>query len=281
MNWMKRRKYVTCSTAILVTVIFVLIAESENDHKQMNSQSNYFSINNLKMYYEIHGTGKPLILLHGGLTTIDSSFGKVLPELSKSWQVIAIEQQGHGHTADIDRPMTYEQMAEDTAALLKSLRIESANFIGYSDGGIVALGIAIRHPGLVRKLVVAGANYNNNGLYPEILQFFKNAKVEDVGSEMQNEYTRVAPRAEDWPKLVAKATNMAATWKGWRSEDIRSINAPVLVIIGDDDIVRPEHAVEMFRLIPHCQLAVLPGTRHETIMERDELLLSIIPAFLD
>ncbi len=233
------------------------------------------------MYYEIHATGKPLVLLHGGLMTIDSSFGKILPTLAKSWQVIAIEQQAHGHTADIARPLTYEQMADDTAALLKSLKVNGADFFGYSDGGIVALGIAIRHPELVRKLVVAGANYNNDGLYPEILEFMKNAKAEDLGSEMQNAYTHVAPRPEVWPKLLRKVMDMGLAWKGWRSEDIRSIKVPVLVINGDADIVRPEHAVEMFRLLPHSQLAMLPGTDHEMIMQRAGLLLPMILTFFD
>jgi pimeloyl-ACP methyl ester carboxylesterase len=262
-------------------IILIMISETESIDKKMNNQGNYFLVNGLKMYYEIHGSGKPLVLLHGGLMRIETTFGKVLPVFAKSRQVIAIEQQAHGHTADIDRPLTYEQMAEDTVALLKSLKIKSADFFGYSDGGIVALGIAIRNPELVRKLAVAGANYNNEGLYPEILEFMKNVKPEDLGPEMGEAYARVAPHPEDWTKLVRKVMDMSLTWKGWSTEDIRAIKAPVLLMIGDADIVRPEHAVEMFRLIPHCQFAVLPGTDHEKIVERTDWLLSMIPAFLD
>jgi pimeloyl-ACP methyl ester carboxylesterase len=220
-------------------------------------------------------------LLHGGLMTIDSSFAKILPSLAKSCQVIAVEQQGHGHTADLVRPLTYEQMADDTAALLKFLKIETADFFGYSDGGNVALGIAIRHPELVRKLAIAGVNYNNDGLYPEVLEFMKNAKAEDLGPEMQNAYASVAPRPENWPTLIRKVMNLTLTWKGWRIQDLRSIKAPVLVMIGDADIVRPEHAVEMYRLFPQSRLAIFPGTDHETIMERDDWLLTMLSEFLE
>ena len=233
------------------------------------------------MYHEIHGTGRPLVLLHGGLTTIDSSFEKVLPSLAKTRQVIAIEQQGHGHTADIDRLLAFGQMADDTASLLRQLTIEGADFFGYSDGGNVALGIGIRHPDLVRKLLVAGTNYNNDGLCPEILEFRKHATPEDLGGELRDAYTRVAPNPEDWPTLVAKVMKLGVESKGWRPEDIQSINAPAMVMVGDADIVRPEHAVQMFRLLPHAQLAVLPGTGYWAPVQRPDWIVSMIKAFLD
>jgi pimeloyl-ACP methyl ester carboxylesterase len=245
------------------------------------SAGSYASVNGLNMYYEIRGTGSPLVLLHGGPTTIDTSFGKLRLSLAKTWKTVAVEQQGHGHTADIDRPLTFEPMADDTAALLRHLKIEKADFFGYSDGGNVALGIAIRHPELVRKLVVAGTNYNNDGLYPEILEFLKHATPEDLGTELRDAYTRVAPRPEDWPTLVAKVMKMGVEFKGWRPEDIRSINAPAMVMAGDADIVRPEHAVQMFRLLPHGQLAMLPGTDHGTLLQRPDWVVSMIEAFLD
>jgi pimeloyl-ACP methyl ester carboxylesterase len=245
-----------------------------------SAPGSYASVNGLEMYYEIHGAGRPLVLLHGGPTTIDTSFGKLLPTLAKARQVIAVEQQGHGHTADIDRPLSFEQMADDTAALLRHLKIEKADFFGYSDGGNVALGIAIRHPDLVRKLAVAGTNYNNDGIYPEILEFLKHARPDDLG-DLRDAYVRVAPRPEDWPRLVAKVAELGVQFKGWRPEDIRAIEAPALVMIGDADIVRPEHAVEMFRLLPHAQLAVLPGTDHIALVERVDWVLSMIAAFLD
>jgi pimeloyl-ACP methyl ester carboxylesterase len=240
----------------------------------------YAPVNDLRMYYEIHGAGRPLLLLHGGPTTIDSSFGAILPSLAETRQVIAVEQQGHGHTADIDRPLSFEQMADDTAALLRHLGIEQVDVFGYSDGGNVGLGLAIRHPDLVRKLAIAGTNYNNDGLYPEFLAFFERASPDDLG-ELREAYEAVAPRPGDWPTLVAKVKRLGAEFAGWRPEDIRAIEAPTLVIIGDSDIVRPEHAVELFRLLSHAQLAVLPGIDHVALVERADWLLSMIAAFLD
>lgn len=171
-------------------------------------------------------------------------------------------------------------MVDDIAALMRHLNIKQADVFGYSDGGNVALGIAIRHPDLTRKLVVAGTNYNNDGLYPEILEFFKHATPEDLG-DLRDAYPRVAPNPEDWRTLVAKVMKLGVEFKGWRPEDIQSISAPVMVMIGDSDIVRPEHAVQMFRLLPHAQLAVLPGTNHDAISERPGWVLSMIAAFLD
>jgi pimeloyl-ACP methyl ester carboxylesterase len=242
--------------------------------------SDYAPVNGLEMYYEIHGTGRPLVLLHGGPTTIDTSFGQVLPSLAKTRRVIAVEQQGHGHTADIDRPLSFEQMADDTAALLRQLGIEQADLFGYSDGGNVALGLAIRHPELVRKLAIAGTNYHNDRLYPEFLASFAQATPDDLG-ELREAYIRVASRPKDWPTLVAKVQRLGAEFKGWPPEAMRSIEAPTLVMIGDADIVRPEHAVELFRLLPHAQLAVLPGTDHIALVERADWLLSMLSAFLD
>ena len=191
----------------------------------------YISVNGLKMYYEIHGTGKPLVLLHGSLTTIDASFGKILPLLAKNWQVIAIEQQGHGHTADIERPLSYEQMAEDTVALLKQLNIERADFFRYSMGAAIALQIAIRYSDLVRKLVTVSPGYSNEGLYPEILEGEEKMKPEDLdGSEWQRAYTKVAPNPENWHALIAKEQQLTREFKGWSPEEIQSIKAPTLIV---------------------------------------------------
>jgi len=271
----------------------IIMTKSTIDEMNKDARGAYASVNGLNMYYEIHGTGRPLVLLHGALTTIDTSFGKVLPSLAKTRQVIAIEQQAHGHTADIDRPLTYEQMADDTAALLRHIGIENADIFGYSMGGGIALQIAIRHPDLVHKLVVAAATYNSDGIYPEILAGIETLKPEDLaGSPWQEEYARTAPNPEDWPTLIDKSKQLDREFQDWPPEAIQSIKAPTLVIIGDSDVVRPEHAVEMFRLLgggvpgdvaglPNSQLAVLPGTTHVTLVERADLLLAIIPAFLD
>jgi pimeloyl-ACP methyl ester carboxylesterase len=259
----------------------------------MRMQGKYASVNGLNMYYEIHGTGRPLVLLHGALSAIDTSFGKVLPSLAETRQVIAVELQAHGRTADIDRPLTIEQMAEDTAALISHLGIEHADIFGYSMGAGIALQLAIRHPDLVRKLVLAAVTYNKGGFHPGLLEGNENLKPEDLaGSPFQQEYARIAPHPEDWPALIAKVKQMNRQIPDWPAENIQAIKAPTLIIIGDSDIVRPEHAVEMFRLLgggvagdiaglPNSQLAVLPGTTHVTLVERADWLVSMITAFLD
>ena len=258
-----------------------------------DAQHQYAATNGLKMYYEVHGAGQPLVLLHGALSAIDTSFGALLPSLAKTRQVIAIEQQAHGRTADVDRALSIEQMAEDTAALLRHIGIEAADFFGYSMGAGVALQIAVQHPALVRKLVVAAVTYNRDGFHPGLLEGIASLQPEHLaGTPWQEEYARIAPHPEDWPTLIAKTKEMDRELVGWPPEAIQSIKSPTLIIIGDSDIVRPEHAVEMFRLLgggvsgdnaslPNSQLAVLPGTTHVTLVNRADLLLSIIPAFLD
>jgi len=245
----------------------------------------YAPVNGLDMYYEIHGTANgqnpPLVLLHGGGSTIDTSFGKVLQTFAKTRQVIAFEQQGHGHTADIDRSFTFEQTADDTAALLRHLKIERADFFGYSNGGNVALQFAIRHADSVRKLVLASAMFDHDGLYPEFWESIQHATPQNMPAELRDAYLKVAPNPEELPSFVAKSVNRMLEFKDWRPEDIKSINAPTLVINGDADVVRPEHAVLMFRLLPHSQLAIFPGTDHMALMERSDWLVSMIEAFLD
>jgi pimeloyl-ACP methyl ester carboxylesterase len=264
------------------------------NHPGTPVESGYVPVNGLKMYYEINGSGRPLVLLHGNLSTIGTSFGKVLPKLSSTRRMIAVEQQGHGHTADIDRPFSLEQWAQDTTALLRHLGIEQADFFGYSSGGAVALEIALRSPALLRKLIIAGGtSYRRDGLYSELLAASEAMKPEDLdGSPFQQEYARIAPHPEHWHQLVAKITDLDRTIGDRSHEAIASVKAPTLLIIGDSDIVRPEHVVEMFRLLgggvvgdlvglPRSQLAVLPGTTHVTLADRAEWLASMITAFLD
>jgi pimeloyl-ACP methyl ester carboxylesterase len=250
-----------------------------------NVKIGYAPVNGLKIYYEIHvapdGKNPPLVLLHGGGSTIETSFGKVLSSFAKSRQVIAFEQQGHGHTADINRPFTFEQTADDTAALLRHLKIERADFFCYSNGGNVALQVGIRHPNLVRKLIVASAIFKRDGLYPEFWDSMKHATLQNMPIELREAYLRVAPNPENLSTFHSKCVKRMLEFKDWRPEDIQSIDAPTMVMIGDADIVRPEHAVEMFRLLPHAQLAVLPGTDHMTLVKRADWQVSMIEAFLD
>jgi pimeloyl-ACP methyl ester carboxylesterase len=212
--------------------------------------------------------------------------------------VIAVEQQGHGRTADIDRPLTYEQMADDTAAAARHLGIDAADFVGYSMGGAIALQVAIRHPALVRKLVVASATFRSDGMPAEALAMFPSITPElFAGSPTEAEYLRIAPDPGDFPKLVEKLKQLHTTDFAWPEKDIRAIAAPTLIVLGDSDGVRLEHAVEFFRLrgggvmgdlagLPDSQLAVLPGTSHfvppgSGLLDRSEWLLAMIPPFLD
>ena len=259
----------------------------------IDPQTGYASVNGLDMYYEVHGSGRPLVLLHGALSTTSVDFGAVLPSLAKSRQVIAVEQQAHGHTADIDRPLTTKVMAADTAALLRQLGIEQADLFGYSMGSAIALQITVGHPELVRKLAVASFAHTLDGLHPGLLDGLEQLTPEALaGTPFEEAYAREAPNPADWPTLVAKVKVLNSQLSEWPAEIIRSIKAPVLIIIGDSDIVRPEHAVEIFRLLgggvigdlvglPRSWLAVLPGTTHITLVHRGDWLSSMIGEFLD
>jgi pimeloyl-ACP methyl ester carboxylesterase len=268
-----------------------------NGDAQAPEAGNYAEVNGLSMYYEIHGTGEPLVLLHGAYMTIDA-MGEVVPELAKTRQVIAVELQGHGRTADIDRPLSYEQMADDVAALVDHVGIEDADIFGYSMGGGVALQVAIRHPDIVRKLVVASVSYTSDGMHPELLAMFPTITPEVfAGSPIEEAYLRIAPNPEDFPTLVAKLKRLDMEPYAWPPEDIQGISAPTLFIIGDSDAIRLEHAVELFRLLgggvpgdltglPKSQLAVLPGTTHfvppgNAVLDRAGWLLPMIGEFLD
>jgi pimeloyl-ACP methyl ester carboxylesterase len=253
----------------------------------------YADLGGLRMYYEIHGTGEPLVLLHGALSATGTSFGLLLPELAKSRMVIAVEQQAHGRTADIDRPLRIPQMADDTAALLAHLGIERADLLGYSMGAGIALDLAVRRPHLVRKLVLISVTFDRTGLHPGLLEGLDQLTPDMLaGSPFEQEYLRIAPNPQDWPNLVAKTKELDRNLPELAPEVVQAVRPPVLLMIGDSDIVRPEHAVQMFRLLgggvagdvtamPRSQLAILPGTSHITVMHRTELLLSMVSAFLD
>jgi pimeloyl-ACP methyl ester carboxylesterase len=276
------------STGLIIIAIVAVFAgpaatqeikkQGGGDGMSKDAKGNYASVNGLKMYYEIHGTGSPLVLLHG-------AFGSAAtyPSVAKNRQLIAVELQGHGHTADIDRPLTYGQMADDIAVLLKKLKIEQADFFGYSMGGTVALAVAIRHPSLARKVVIAGSHYGKmeDAYDPETYNQFKNLPSDFAPKELKDPYDKVAPDPKKWPALVAKVKKMGLEFEGFAHQDMQSISAHVMIIIGDRDIVRPEHAVEMFRLVPNAQLAVIPGGDHFTLFTRPEKILSPMAEFLD
>jgi pimeloyl-ACP methyl ester carboxylesterase len=258
------------------------------------ARTGYAPVNGLQMYYEIHGAGQPLVLLHGAFSAIGTSFGALLPGLARGRQVIGFELQGHGRTADIDRPLSTRQMADDVAAALRHLGLEQADVLGYSMGSDVALHFVIRHPQMVRKLVLLSAGYTLDGVHPGLMEGLGEMKAEMMyGSPWHEEYTRIAPRPQDFDTLFAKKTRMDQEHQDFAAETIQAIQAPTLIIIGDSDLIRPEHAVEMFRLLgggvfgdmppglPNSQLAILPGASHVTLVQKADMLLAMIPPFLD
>ncbi len=256
-------------------------------------QSGYPPINGLEMYYEIHGEGGvPLLLLHGSMGSLEM-FRPLLPALAIGRQVIAIDQQAHGRTADIDRPLHYEQLAEDAAAFLQWLGVERADVFGFSMGSAVGWQLAIRHPELVRKLVGA-ISYSNDGIYPEVLSGLEITFTPEAfaGSPIEADYLAIAPNPDDFPTLVLKVQDLTRSATAVPVETIRAIAAPTMILVGDADIITPEHAVELFRLrgggvpgdfapMTPAQLAMLPGTTHMMLIARTEWLGSMVPAFLD
>jgi pimeloyl-ACP methyl ester carboxylesterase len=264
-----------------------------NDRTPPGAQTGYAEVNSLNMYYEIHGDGEPLVLLHGALSATETSFGALLPELAKHRRVIAVEQQGHGRTADVDRPLSMPQMADDTAALLEHLGVAKADLLGYSMGAGIALDLGMRRPDLVGKLVLISVTFNNGGFHPGLIEGLAQMTPDALaGSPYEAEYLRLAPRPQDWPTLVEKNKRLDLDLPDIAPEAVSAMQAPTLLVIGDSDIVRPEHIVEMFRLLgggvmgdlaglPKSQLAILPGTSHTNVVARIDLLVPMIVSFLD
>jgi len=244
----------------------------------------YAPVNGLRIYYEVHGPagGTPLVLLHGGDPAIETSWARVLPALARTRRVIAFDQQGHGRTAEVDRPFTFEGSADDTAALLTYLKIAKADLMGFSNGANIAMQVAIRHPALVRRLVVASGMVKRDGLRPEFWQGMQQAKLEDMPPRLAEAYRRISPHPERLPSFFQKSVDRMLGFHDWPEAAVRSIAAPTLVVIGDADVVRPEHAVEMARLLPHARLAVLPLADHEgVVFARAGWLVPMVEAFLE
>jgi pimeloyl-ACP methyl ester carboxylesterase len=259
----------------------------------MRAQSGYVPVNGLEMYYEIHGEGGvPLLLLHGSLGSLEM-FRPLLPALTTGRRVIAVDQQAHGRTADIDRPLRYEQLADDAAAFLRHLNVTRADIFGFSMGSVAGWQVAIRHPELVRKLVGA-ISYKKEGIYPEVLAGLETVFSPEVfaGTPIEEDYRAIAPNPDDFPTLVLKVQDLTRNATDLPAEVIRAITAPTMIIVGDADIITPEAAVDLFRLrgggvpgdftsMPQTQLSILPGTTHMMLVERTEWLGSMVPAFLD
>jgi pimeloyl-ACP methyl ester carboxylesterase len=253
------------------------------------AEGNYATIGPLKMYYEIHGGAAaggtpprgPLVLIHGGGSTIES-FAALLPGLAKGRQVIAVEEQAHGRSGDVPgRALSFQQTADDIAALLGQLKIDSADVCGFSNGGHNAMQLAIRHPQLVRRLIVISSPVKRDGFVAGFFDSMPRATLEDMPAELKTEQLKVNPDRTALKTMFEKDRQRMIDFADWPDESLRAIKAPTLFIVGDRDVIRLEHAVEMFHLLPHAQLAVLPDTDHMQMLTRGERLLALIPSFLD
>jgi len=242
----------------------------------------YVDIDGLNTWYDEDGGGEPLVLLHGGLCT-NETWSAQTPMFAERFRVLAPERRGHGHTADTQGPLTYADMATDTAGFLDRVVGGPAHLVGWSDGGIVGLMVAIARPDLVRKLVVIGTNYDTRGVAPEVEEMFANMAPDSADMAMfRGLYETHSPDGpEHWPVVFGKFVEMTQREPHIQVDELALISSPTLVIVGDDDMISIEHSVELFRAIPNSQLAVVPGASHAVLMEKPDLLNGIVLDFLE
>ena len=286
----------------LIILIFASCKEKKTTEAQTNNtvntkidsltfKSGYSDVNGLKMYYEIYGEGKPLVLIHGGGSTIQTTFGRVIPMLAKHRKLIAVELQAHGRTSNRENELSFEQDADDVATLLKNLNILKADFLGFSNGGTTALQIAIRHPELVNKIVAASALCKRNGVPSQFWDFMEQARLENMPEQLKEGYKEVASDPGGLQIMHDKDAKRMVAFKDIPDEKIKSIQAPTLIIIGDKDVITPEHAIEIHRLTANSELAIIPGGHGEYIgeittlkpnyKESDFVVVQMIENFLD
>jgi pimeloyl-ACP methyl ester carboxylesterase len=276
------------TTAFILTTFLSAVVSA-----QQKPTTGYAPVNGLKMYYEVHGSGDPVVLLHGSFMTITNNWSGWIGELSKTRKVIAFEMQGHGRTADIKRDFSYENLADDVAALLDYLKIPSADLIGYSLGGSVAMQCAIRHPEKVRKVVSISAVFRQDGLVKEALDAFPQLTAETFkGSPIEDEYKKLSPTPNEFPNFVKRVIAISLKPHDFGAAKLKATKAPMFFIHGDADGVRLEHIAEMFRLKGDeihgdlrprsaSRLAVLPNTTHVTLMERMPMIVPMVNDFFD
>jgi pimeloyl-ACP methyl ester carboxylesterase len=240
---------------------------AKNEVKQIKNDSGYASVNGLKMYYEIHGEGAPLVLIHGGGSTIQTSFGKILPLLAQHYKVIAVELQAHGHTSDRDSPESFEQDADDVVGLLAYLKIPKAHLLGFSNGGHTAMQIGISHPEIVNKLIIVSAFYKRDGAMKGFFEGMENANLGNMPAQLKEAYLKINNDTAGLQNMFNKDRARMLHFKDWNDEDLASIKSPSLIIAGDKDVVTTDHAVKMSHIIPNSQLMILPGTHGSFIGE--------------
>ena len=247
--------------------------------------SGYVDVNGVHMYYEVYGEGSPLVLLHGGIMTIDLDFATLIPALAAGHMVVAVEMQGHGRTADTGRAITLPALASDVVGLLDHLGIDRADVVGHSLGGGVALELAISHPDRIRRVVPMSITVRSDGTHQEIANPSLHATSTRMPmpqdfADMTEAYKRLSPHPEHFEEFLAMLSGVASTLEGWSDEQLAGITAPTLLMIGDRDFTTVEHGALMLELIPGSELAVLPGTTHMQITRRADLVLPMLAAFL-
>ncbi|MFA5327660.1 MAG: alpha/beta hydrolase [Prolixibacteraceae bacterium] len=293
-----KKKIIFFALALLTSALYNYATQSEGNINRMTVTANdtlffkngYSEVNGIKMYYEIYGEGKPLVLIHGGGSTIQSSFEKVIPLFAKNRQVIAVELQAHGRTTDRDADLTFEQDADDVATLLKNLKVNKADFFGFSNGATTTLQIAIRHPEIVDKIVLGSALVKRTGVPEWFWGFMKNARLENMPEQLKEAYLKVASDPRGLQVMHDKDAKRMVNFKDISDEKIKSVKAPTLIIIGDKDVITPEHAIEIHRLIANSELAIIPGGHGEYIEEvttlksdskESDFVVPMIERFLD
>ncbi len=246
----------------------------------------YADVNGLHMYFEEYGDGSPLVLLHGGMLTIDLNFTGLIPTLAGRHKVIGVEMQGHGRTADINRPITPSALAGDVVALLDHLGLARVHVLGHSMGAAVALQLAVNHPDRVRSIVAASASVRPDGLHEDLSDPAKFATstrmpTQQDMADFREAYTRLSPHPDRFDDFLARLSASNADLQGWSDEQLAGITAPTLLVLGDRDFTTVEHGALMQHLIPGSQLAVLPDTTHMQVTRRTELLLPMLARFLN
>ncbi len=289
------RKTQSLSLLVLTVSMLLTLLASGVVSAQQKPTTGYAPVNGLKMYYEIHGTGEPVVLLHGAFMTVsDDNWSVLINELAKTRKVIAVEMQGHGRTGDINRDITYENLSDDVAALLDYLTIGRADVVGYSLGGGVAMQTAIRHPEKVRKVVVLSAVIRRDGWVKEANDFWPSFTWELFkGTPMEAEYKRLSPTPDKFPDFVNHIKAAAMRPYDFGAEKFKATKAPMFFIFGDADGVRIEHIAEMYSLkggghihgdmMPRSEsrLAIIPNTTHVTLMYRMAIIIPMIGDFLN